>query len=379
MKENRNLTLPIIGRVQHGEKITNNGKTRVIEYGHFIAKIQEANMQPYLDKFNELIKGSKTIDIQFLDDEPLSIKRVRYNQGGAACYCKDNEITGKQKVKNLWEPVECNSSCSYLQKDKNGKSQCNRIAWLRFFVPSISNDRLWLMKITGQQSIDNLDSYLQIQKLLGNSLRNVIFTIFLQQKEQVNSLGQTFNNYVLDILKKEDFILTNQIPQTTEKPVEISTAKAQNVNNNVVNQEQTENKPENVTTPLKTEDKKPKEKITKKEITPKKETKTKSKKADENKTETPAEENEFANYYVLDSTFTENITNKKGESKEYVIGKFFDINDKPCNIVIKPEDATELQKCEFGTVVELMVQDVAARKFAVGLKFISKLTKKVAA
>ena len=40
MKETRNFTLPVIGKVQHGEQIIQNGKKRVKEHGYFIAKIQ---------------------------------------------------------------------------------------------------------------------------------------------------------------------------------------------------------------------------------------------------------------------------------------------------------------------------------------------------
>ncbi len=157
-----------------GEQIiSDNGRKRVKEYGYFIAKIQESNMQPYLDKFNQLIRGNKSITIRLLEEDTFSIKRVRYNQGGLACYCMDNEDTGRIKEKNLWKPQPCNSSCNYLIKDDKGKTLCNRIAWLKFFIPEISTDRIWLMKITGQQSIDNLDAYLKVQKLQNNSLNGL--------------------------------------------------------------------------------------------------------------------------------------------------------------------------------------------------------------
>ena len=128
MKETRNFKLPIIGRVQHGEQIVNdNGKKQVKEYKYFIAKVKEPNMQHYLEEFNKLIKGKKSIDIQFLDDNPLTVRYERNNQGGRACYCMENEETGKQKVKNLWQPIKCTADCEYRQKDANGKKACNRI------------------------------------------------------------------------------------------------------------------------------------------------------------------------------------------------------------------------------------------------------------
>ena len=55
MEQTRYVNLPVIGRVQHGEKIiNNNGGTKLLEYGHFIAKIQDEFMQKFLERFNEL-------------------------------------------------------------------------------------------------------------------------------------------------------------------------------------------------------------------------------------------------------------------------------------------------------------------------------------
>ena len=48
MKQTKLVNLPIIARVQHGEKI----KNKVTEYGYFIAKSDDEYMKSYLDKFN---------------------------------------------------------------------------------------------------------------------------------------------------------------------------------------------------------------------------------------------------------------------------------------------------------------------------------------
>lgn len=377
-----------------------NGKTRVKDYGYFIAKIQESNMQQYLDKFDELIKGKTTLDIQLLGKDTFTIKRVRYNQGGAACYCMDGEDTGRTKEKNLWKPIPCNSSCSYLQKDANGKTACNRIAWLKFFIPEISMDRIWLMRITGQQSIDNIDAYLQLQQLQGNSLNN-LFTLFLTQKEQTNFLGKTFNNYVLDIVKKGDFISEPQIPQTNQIQKDLSTKNTQNVNNNVEKEQQNTvtktaiTQTSNVETQTAKETKiKEDTKQTKAETTnvteikettkPKKQTRSKSKKAEEKSKNSNTEEKQsdenFDNYYVLESLSSETIKTKSGP-KEYTIGKFYTMKeDNPHNIIIKPEYAKELQNCELGTVVEIAeIREIEGRKFALDLKFIQKMEKNIAA
>lgn len=376
-----------------------NGKTRVKDYGYFIAKIQESNMQQYLNKFDELIKGKTTLDIQLLEKDTFTIKRVRYNQGGAACYCMNGEDTGRIKEKNLWKPTPCNSSCSYLQKDANGKTACNRIAWLKFFIPKISMDRIWLMRITGQQSIDNIDAYIQLQQLQGNSLNN-LFTLFLTQKEQTNFLGKTFNNYVLDIVKKGDFISEPQIPQTNQIQKDLSTKNTQNVNNNVEKEAQnTVAKPittqKSNTVIKKAEDTKSKENTKQiqneatnvtgvKETTkPKKQTKSKTKNAEEKLKESTNEKQQntenYDNYYVFESLSSETIKTKSGK-KEYTIGKFYDMQDKQHNIIVKPKYVSELQNCELGTIVKFTeIKEIEGRKFALDLNFIQKMEKNIAA
>ena len=59
MEQTRYANLPIVGRVQHGERVDNGkGTIRTKELGYFIAKIQDDFMQMYLDKFNELFKAN---------------------------------------------------------------------------------------------------------------------------------------------------------------------------------------------------------------------------------------------------------------------------------------------------------------------------------
>lgn len=396
MNQTRNVNLPIVGRIQHGEQVTANGITRAKELGHFIAKIQDDFMQAFLQKFNQIYKGKKYIEIEFYDDNPLSKKFVRYNQSGDVCHCIEGQNTGSQKTKNGWQPIECNTEqCQYRQKNEYGKTACNRIGWLKFLIPDVCQDRIWLMRITGQTSINAIDDYIQVQKALGNPLKGR-YVLFLKQKEQTSkATGQTFNNYVLDILKKEDFLSEQIPPQKTEKPNELSTTNVQNVNNYTDKQEKPTAKIETVTTNAndnQTEDKKAKEKTTKKSTTTKdttkKETKTKTKKTEEKQpeekqTETTSENsnnpNEYDNYYVLYSTYTDKIKDKNGIEKEYLIGKFYSFQDKEFNIAVRPEHAQELLECDIGTIVELEIKDVLDRKFAVNLKFIEKRTKKVAA
>ena len=201
-------------------------------------------MKSYLDKFNKLFKGKQSIEIEFFDEEPLSKKYVRYNQSGEVCRSPEGSNQATQRIKNGWQQINCDTyNCQYRQKNEYGKCACNRIGWLKFLIPNVSTDRIFLMKITGQTSINKLDDYIKLQKAQGKSIKGR-HIIFLKQIEQSNSLGQTFNNYVLDILKKENVESIKQIPETTEKPKELSTNNEQNVNNDVVKTN---------TTPLKVE------------------------------------------------------------------------------------------------------------------------------
>lgn len=386
MEQTRNTNLPIIGMVQHGIQIQNpNGTKRAKELGHFIAKIQDNYMQKFLQKFKELYEGKKYIEIEFVNDNPLTKKFVRYNQGGEMCYCLEGNNIGSQKTKNGWKPIECNTvECPYRQRNEVGKTACNRIGWLKFFIPLISMDRIWLMKITGQTSIDRLDSYIKIQKAQGNSLNNR-YILFLKQEEQENKFtGQKFNNYILDILKKEDFLLEQIIPQTSEISVKQSTANAENVNN-VVNQELkviNNNTNSNIT---KEETTKANKINSKQSTTAKKQTKSKTKKEENKSKETELGETktdnaeELKNCYALLNTFTEKLTNKQGESKEYLIGEFTDMQDNISNIVIRPEDSKEIAECDLGTFVKLDLSEIGGRKFAMKLEFIEKRLKNIAA
>lgn len=101
MEQLRNMNLPIVGRIQHGEQQISNQRKKIVELGYFIAKIKNDNMQFLLNRFNEKYKQEKKLNIRFFDDEPLSVRHIRYNQGGAVCYCKENEVQGKQKVSNV--------------------------------------------------------------------------------------------------------------------------------------------------------------------------------------------------------------------------------------------------------------------------------------
>lgn len=346
--------------MQHGEKVpTTNGGTRAKELGHFIAKIQQEYMKRYLEEFDKQYKGKKYIEIEFCNDEPLTKKYVRYNQSGEVCSCFEGNTTANQKTKNGVQQVECGPECQYRQKNEQGKTACNRIGWLKFFIPSICNDRIWLMRITGQTSINRLDSYINLQKAQGNSLKGR-YILFLKQEEQTSQItGQSFNNYILDILKKEDFESSKKISQTQKNSNELSTTNTQNVNNKVEKQE-------NKTTTKKT-------------------TKSKTKKSEEKQETQPQEtqikntNDDLNNCYALLRTFNDTLTSKNGEKKQYLIAEVADMDDKVSNIVIRPEYANELLECDLGTAIKLDIKEIADRKFAMKLEFIEKRLKNIAA
>ena len=390
MEQTKLVNLPLIGNVQHGEKIDN----KVKEYGYFIAKTKNTHMQSYIEKFDKLFKGKQSIEIEFFCEEPLTKKYVRYNQSGEVCRCPENSNQATQKVKNGWQQIECKGpECQYRQKNEAGKCACNRIGWLKFLIPSISTDRIFLMKITGQTSINQLDNYIKLQKIQGKSIKG-LYTLFLYQKEQTNSLCETHKNYLVDIVKKDEFDSNKPIPQNTQNEKELSTINTQNVNNEAEKQKITQitaNKSTTSTIQKQTQnvetEKTADTKTTTKSETKtsaKKETKSKSKKdnakSQDKVTETSekTEKVDLDNCYALLRTFTKKIV-YNGQPKEYTMGEFADMNDKISEIAVKPEDANELLECDLGTFVRLEIKDVGNIKFAVNLEFIEKATKKIAA
>ena len=345
-----------------------NNKKKVVELGYFIAKIRNDNMQFLLNRFNEKYKQEKKLNIRFFNEEPLTVKRARYNQGGTVCYCMKNEKQGKQKVSNVWKTINCSENCKYrVSADEVSKPMCNFEGTLKFLLPEISTDRIWLMKIKGQTSIERLETYIGLQKQIGNSLIGD-YTLFLEQVEQTNKLGKKFKNYVLDIVKKEDFISTEIIPSNQ---TQLSTDNTQNVNNsadklseNVVNNQKEEkklNETENTEKEVKNTKKKTTKKATEKEAKTIEETK-----------------NNFENHFILVETYTKNLK-KEGKPTEYLIGNFVDMQDKPLDVIIPPKFKEELLQCDVGTTVILDLATIGDKTFTNNIQYVQKCLKNVAA
>ena len=240
------------------------------------------------------------------------------------------------------------------------------------------------MKITSQTSINQLNNYITLQKLQGYAIKG-IYTIFLYQKEQQNNLGQIFNNYLLDILKKEDFISNKPIPQVTQNQKELSTDNTQNVNKNVQPQDSnsitatnTNQQTENNTISTEKQEKKTTSSNETESTTTKKSTKSKTKKNEEKKDKIPEQTNTepIKKCFSLLNSFYKTIKDKDGKEKEYLVGEFVDIDDKIIHIFINPIYANELLECNLGTLVKLEdIREIGGEKFVMKLEFVDKMLK----
>ena len=382
MEQVTKTNLPIVGRIQHGMQQIVNQRKRVTELGYFIAKTKNSNMNFLLNRFDEKYPKQTFLNVTFFNEDPLTIRRIRYNQGGAVCYCMSGTTKGKQKVSNKWQDIECSSNCKYCIKQEGaGKPACNYEGTLKFMLPEISQDRIWIMKITGQQSISNLEEYIGFQKYLGNSLKGT-YTIFLNQIEQTNAEGKKFNNFVIDIVKTEDFNSNNNsISQNDTKNSIISTKNTNNVENTIPSQSQTET-----------------EKNTKKGTKTSRQTKKSTKTNDTNvvssmeteKVDSNLEQPQITNeqnqnvpqtykeHCFLYDTEYKNFK-KAGKDTEYLIAKVTDENDKTTDVVVKPEFREKMEKCDIGTELILELQKFGENIISKNIDFVRPILKKVAA
>lgn len=361
----------MLGRIQHGEQQIKGKTKKVVDYGYFIAKVKDNNLNFLINRFNEKYPQKNVLHIRFFDEEPLSIRRIRYNLGGALCYCMYNQTQGKHKEGNVWKPVNCSENCKYrIAEEGKQKPLCNFEGTLKFLLPEISQDRIWLMKITGQTSIFRLKEYIEFQKYLGNSLIGDYY-IFLKKENQTNKLGKSYNNFILDIIRKED---TNFEVNNSSNPIEKSTVIPQNVDNSTEKSNIEEYKTEkSVNTPIK---RKTAKKQVKETIEPK---------ADiiniENvnkKDNSKEEKNNFDNYYLLLETFTKKFK-KEGKPKDYLLARFVDQYDNVVEAIIPPNFKDELSECGTGTTVILDLKTIGEKTITNNIEFVQKMPKDVAA
>lgn len=346
MERVRTVTYPIAGRIQHGEK---QEKNRVKELGYFIAKSQNSDMNFLMKRFKEKYPKQTKIKIRFFDENPLSIRYARYNQSGVVCYCMEENNLGKQKTKNGWKSIECKESCEYKVTNGTGKPICNREGTLKFLIPDVTTDRIFIMKIKGQTSINQLNDYLRLQKMQGKSVIGD-YIITLNEKEQMNKEGKIFNNCILDIYKVEDFNSNNNIPQNKEEQI----------SKKIIEQE--DSKKENISFRKKEE--------------------TKRNKNTQSKQQNVIEkmpDNEFEKCYTLISTKKEMINNKN-VTTEYLVGNFVNVKDEEIDVIIPHQYAQELEECDLGTTVKLDLSKTSNnRVFTKTLEYVVRIKKDVAA
>lgn len=380
MEQVTRTNLPLAGRIQHGEQQIINHKKKVKELGYFIAKSKNNNMNFLLNRFYEKHQKQNFLNIQFFDETPLTIKKIRYNQSGAVCYCMTGTSKGKQKISNKWQDIECNSNCKYcIKQEGSSKPACNYEGTLKFLLPDISTDRIWIMKITGQQSISNLEEYINFQKYLGNPLIGT-YTIFLNQIEQTNSEGKKFNNIVLDIVKAEDFNSNNvSFSQINTKNSSLSTDNVQTVDNSNQNQDKTqfENNATKETSKTNKNSKNNTQKATQADNT----------NAVTN-SETTTENLQSEQSKITDGTYKEHCFlydkeyktfKKNGNETEYLIAKVTDINDKLTNVVISPEFRTEIEDCDIGTELIIEFKNFKGNIISKNIEILRKIPKKIVA
>ena len=312
-------------------------------------------------------------------------------------------LYGKQKVQNKWQSVECKEDCKYRLKDGPGKPMCNREGTLKFMLPEICTDKIWLMKITSNTAIEQLKDYIDFQHQLGNSLIGD-YVIYLKEVEQSNWEGRKFKNKIVDIIKKEDFnsnmqieISNQNLPQILENQTEKSTNNVKTVDNstenipncdfkNVDESDEIMNKTfetafnEEVNKSTEKQEKTAEKKATKRTTKTKKDEKlAKEAKQETTKdTNTKSDASKYDDCFMLISTETKTLT-KDGKPTEYLFANFVDMKDKEYQVVIPPKYAEELKQCDLGTAVKLDLQAKGDKTFTNSVTYVEKCLKNIAA
>ena len=381
MEQIKSVNLPLAGRIQHGEKQTNGKKQKVIDYGYFIAKVKDNTLSFLKNRFNEKYPQSQMLHIRFFTENPLSIRNARYNQSGLVCYCGYNQNDGKQKVEGRWHPIKCFPECQYKISDEGRRPACSYEGNLKFLLPDISNDRIWTMKITGYTSIFRLNEYIEFQKYLGNSIIGDYY-LFLKKETQTNREGKSFENFILDIVRREEVDSNN----SNQKQEQVSTNAQKIVDKPIQNSKTKEN------ISAKT-DKKVSELVintvnvpnNNKDTVEKKVATTNTVTVTENETNDVKTQNSqhttddpFKNYYVLVESFERELQ-KDGKPTKYQFATFVDQDNKTIDAVISPKFVNELSKCDTGTTVILDIQAAGKLIIANDIKFVQKCPKNIAA
>ena len=354
--ETKYANFPIAGCLKHG--IQENNRPR--ELGYFIAKIQENAMQHLQQKFNQLYNEQKEVIIYFFSEDAYTIKKVKRNQSGTSCYCLNNSTKAKEKVNKKWIEKECLKECEFRQSKNNQKPMCQDEITLRFLIPNISKDRVWIFQSRSYHTINNIKSYIELQKLLGNSIQGY-YKLFLSQKVSEKD-GNKFTNYVVDIVKIEESDLK---PQTNNVETPVS-----NTITSIPQEKTKETKTQAKTNTTEKTKTKPKNN-TKTQTT----IQSKQKNTKQEDTIVPTEEN-INKYYILLDTGTVELT-KKGQKVKYTTGKFVNNDNRELEILFTPNFADEIAQCNLGSQFLLDTQKIGGRIYATTCQTIQKQLKEV--
>lgn len=377
MENRTRMVLPIAGKIQHGEKRQN----KVVELKRFIAKTQNETMQFLADRFNEKYPNCNRLKIRIFDEEPLYTRYARYNQSGIACYCKETEELAKQKTSNGWQEVKCLESCEYRQRDKNGKYACNLEGILKFMLPDICNDMIWIMQIKGYTSVTRLRDYFFFQKQLGNSVKGDYF-ISLNEEIQPTAAG-TFKNQILSIVKSDNMQNQTVNSNVSTNNTENVEKDANNEKNRLISDEKTTTKQSKST---KKEESKPKTRTKKVEQvnttqanqnTPQKQQSIAQEQI-ETIDESKLKENDIKDiYYFVSSKFMQ--FKKDGQMKDYLSLTVANSEDKQLNVIIPPKFTDDLSECDLGTILYMKLEEKEKYALPKEIKYINKCIKKAAA
>ena len=360
--------LPIAGKIQHGKQIVVGTSKKVKELGYFIANVNNDIMDYLGNRFVERYPKETKIKIRIVDENPFAIRHIRYNQGGAVCYCMKGETEARRKVSNKWEKVDCTEECEHRNiAEGKKKPACNREGKLYYMLPEISEDTLWYSLITGRTSINRIEAYLEYLKQTGNSLIGN-YTLYIRQEPQTSKDGECFNNFILGIYK--DNLDSSQTIPTIENSIEKQETVKETTSERREVLEKNQDKEKIKATKVSEEKQKNK--------TAKPKEKKKKDESDKTTHEKSAEKENIENFYALVS-ISKKVLKKDNKDKEYVVGNFVDSDNKVIDVFIKDEFAEELLQCDLGTLVELDLATAGDKTFAKNLKYIQKCIKNVAA
>ena len=69
---------------------------------------------------------------------------------------------------------------------------CQEEITLKFLIPSVSKDRVWIFQSRSYNTLKNISAYMELQKEIGNSIKGY-YKLFLFQKESEKD-GKKFKN-----------------------------------------------------------------------------------------------------------------------------------------------------------------------------------------